>query len=117
VSTSANAGISNTIASNNGNNGFEFHGETTGSLVAVRADDNGRQGIYVSTSTTTVVKNSVGSRNFAADVDANSGHVILTNNNAFDVVIINSAGGATGVGDATNYIGVVSGTFGSLSLR
>jgi len=117
--TNSYAGISNTVAAYNQNNGFEFHQSAVATLSNVRADANGRQGIYISTNTdsvASVVKNSTASWNVANDVTVNGGNVTLTNNNAFDFVLINSSG-ATAVGDGTNYIASLSGTLGTASLH
>jgi Right handed beta helix region len=113
------AGISNTIAAYNGNNGFEFLQNTNASMSNARADENDRHGIYVSTpgENGQIIKNSEGSNNLDGDLVVNSGGVTLTNNNAFGLVLINSAGGATGVADGTNYIAVVDGTLGSQGLH
>jgi hypothetical protein len=113
------AGISNTIAAYNGNNGFEFLQNTFANLSNVRADENGRHGIYVSTpgENAQLIKNSEGNDNPGDDLAVNVGGVILANNNAFGLVLINSAGGATGVADGTNYIAVVDGTIGSQGLH
>jgi hypothetical protein len=113
------AGISNTIAAYNGNNGFEFLQNTIANLSNVRADENGRHGIYVSTpgENAQLIKNSEGIDNPGDDVAVNAGGVILANNNAFGLVLINSAGGANGVADGTNYIAEVDGTLGSQGLH